>query len=174
MNLENNIGAAPSSGLRWTWSNIGGIAFFLMVVSLTVFRVQSFLHIPGQPNAADQAGFARFHDEIYFPVRALITGENPLDAQSLADFHPDTEFNSDTKLPNTLPSTLLLYSAFGFLQLKYAEAAFAGLSILLTVILSALLLRKCALEKAGVGGSTGWGRINVALPARDRGLFYVS
>ena len=168
MNLENNIGAAPSSGSRWTWSNIGGIAFFLIVVSLTVFRVQSFLHIPGQANASDQIGFARFHNEIYFPTRALITGENPLDEQSLAAFHPDTEFNSVGKLPNILPSTLLLYSTIGFLQLKYAAAAFAGLSILLTVILSALLLRKSTLEKPGLAAVLlGGGLMLLCLPGTE-------
>ena len=168
MNLENNIAAAPSSGSRWTWANIGGIAFFLIVVSLTVFRVQSFLHIPGQPNATDQIGFARFHNEIYFPTRALITGENPLDAQSLAAFHPDTEFSSAGKLPPMLPSTLLLYSAVGFLQLKYAAAAFAGLSVFLTTILSALLLRKSTLEKPGLAAVLlGGGLMLLCLPGTE-------
>ncbi len=142
---------------KFSWTNFLALVFFLIVVCLVVFRVYFFRHIPGESNARANIGLLRFHNEVYYPVRAFITGENPFDAEQLAAFHPDTQYETaapqSTRLPTMLPSTLLIYCLFGFFQLPYAEAIFIGLSVLLTVVLSALLLKKCTETSPGIGGT---------------------
>lgn len=148
MNLERN-----SPNRKFHWTNFLALVFFLIVVCLVVFRVYLLKHIPGESNPRANIGLLRFHNEVYYPVRAFITGENPFVPEQLAAFHPDTEHLTAAPLPNMLPSTLLIYCVFGFFQLQYAEAIFIGLSILLTVVLSALLLKKCTEKSASIGGA---------------------
>ncbi len=138
---------------KFHWTNFLALVFFLVVVSLVVFRAYLFRHVPGQNNPRTNVGLLRFHNEVYYPVRAFITGENPFNTQQFASFHPDTEFGTAAPLPNMLPSTLLVYCAFGFLQLQYAEALFLGVSIVLAVVLSMLLLKKCTQHSARLGGT---------------------
>ena len=148
MNLERT-----SPNRKFHWTNFLALVFFLIVVSLVVFRVYFFRHVPGQSNPRTSVGLLRFHNEVYYPVRAFITGENPFVAEQLAAFHPDTEFGTAAPLPTILPSTLLIYCGFGFLQLRYAEAVFIALSVLLSIVLSALLLKKCTEKSASIGGA---------------------
>jgi len=101
MNLEHN----PNR--KFSWTNFLAMVFFLVVVCLVVFRVYFFKHVPGESNAQANVGLLRFHNEVYYPVRAFITGENPFVPEQLAAFHPDTEFGTAAPLPNTLPSTAL-------------------------------------------------------------------
>ncbi len=147
MNLESN---PPIR--KFSWKNFLALVFFLIVVCLVVFRVYLFKHVPGENNPRANIGLLRFHNEVYYPVRAFITGENPFVPDQLAAFHPDTEHGTAAPLPVTLPSTLLIYCLFGFFQLRYAEAIFMGLSVLLTVVLSALLLKKCTEESPSMEG----------------------
>lgn len=148
MNLERN---PPNR--KFSWTNFLALVFFLIVVCLVVSRVYLFKHVPGETNPRENIGLLRFHNEVYYPVRAFITGDNPFIAEQLAAFHPDTEHGTASPLPAMLPSTLLIYCLFGFFQLRYAEAIFIGLSVLLTVVLSALLLKKCTEKSASIGGT---------------------
>ena len=148
MNLERHT---PTR--KFSWTNFLALVFFLIVVCLVVFRIYLLKHIPGESNPRANIGLLRFHNEVYYPVRAFITGENPFVPEQLAAFHPDTEHGTAAPLPAMLPSTLLIYCAFGFFQLRYAEAIFIGLSVLLTVVLSALLIKKCNETSAGIGGA---------------------
>ena len=148
MNFESNQSQKPN----FHWVNSLALIFFLIVVSLVVSRIYFFRHIPGQSNEATKIGLLRFHNEVYYPVRAFITGENPLDSSEFAAFHPDTEYGTATTLKNVLPSTLLQYCVVGFFQLRYAEAIFIGLSIAITCALSYLLLRQCTNQSPGLTG----------------------
>ncbi len=152
--LVGHMNPEPNPPIRkFSWTNFLSMVFFLIVVCLVVFRVYFFRHIPGESNPRANIGLLRFHNEVYYPVRAFITGENPFDAQQLAAFHPDTEYATAAPLPTMLPSTLLIYCLFGFFQLPYAEAIFIALSVLLTVVLSTLLLKKCTETSSGIGGA---------------------
>ena len=138
---------------KFSWTNFLALVFFLIVVCLVVFRVYLLKHVPGESNPRANIGLLRFHNEVYYPVRAFITGDNPFVPEQLAAFHPDTEHGTAAPLPAMLPSTLLIYCLFGFFQLRFAEAIFIGLSVLLTVVLSALLLKKCTEQSPGIGGA---------------------
>ena len=145
MNLQRKL-----SPRKFSWTNFLAFVFFLIVVCLVVFRVYLLKHVPGEINARSNIGLLRFHNEVYYPVRAFITGDNPFVPEQLAAFHPSTSHGTAAPLPAMLPSTLLIYCAFGFFQLPYAEAIFIGLSVMLTVVLSALLLKKCTEQSPGI------------------------
>ena len=75
-------------------------------------------------------GFKTFQDEIYFPVRALITGANPYSA-TYQDFHPDG-FSPVT----TSPTVLALGSPFGFLSVRESQWIYLAFCFLMAILVT--------------------------------------
>lgn len=130
----------PRSPFRW--SNVLGIALFTTVCCLAVFATY---YLKNSPDAtAHQPGifpksFQAFHNQVYYPVRALVTGENPYSADYV-DFHPQSEPGISTAMDPVPPSTLLILSPIAFFQLHAAEIVFISLCGLLTILSAYMLL----------------------------------
>ena len=114
-----------------------GVVFFL----LACFFVGSRAHIQQQQpgKVADQggprAGFKTFQDEIYFPVRAMITGVNPY-TDHYQDFHPD-------QFPATAvsPTTLALATPLGFISVLESQWTYLLLCFLLSIVTAWIIFR---------------------------------
>ena len=114
-----------------------GVVFFL----LACFFVGSRAHIQQQQpgKVADQggprAGFKTFQDEIYFPVRAMITGVNPY-TDHYQDFHPD-QFSATA----VSPTTLALATPLGFISVLESQWTYLLLCFLLSIVTAWIIFR---------------------------------
>ena len=125
-----------------------GFVFFLMTCFFTASRAYLAEQLPGQVapcgpgdrqsgnnalsngNSLATQGFKTFQDEIYFPVRALITGANPY-SSSYQDFHPDG-FSAVT----TSPTVLALGSPLGFLSVRESQWLYLVFCFLLAILVA--------------------------------------
>jgi hypothetical protein len=137
------------------WSNIFGVALFAIVCSLAVYGTYSLKNVPGsnQPlSDSGQTGLRAFHNQVYYPVRALVTGENPYSPAYLRH-HPDSDLGKQIAMDPITPSTLLILSPLAFLQLHAAEIAYILICVLLAIA-SANLLLKSAIDRPPSIGAT--------------------
>ena len=127
---------------HFRWSNVLGVALFAIVCSLFVYGTYHIKNTPGD-NAAigheDNLGLKAFHNQVYLPVRALVTGENPYSAD-YSQFHPDSALGKRVAMNPIPPSTLLVLSPFAFLQLQVAEIAYIVLCVVLSILCAHMLL----------------------------------
>ena len=108
------------------WSNVFGVALFAIVCALAVYATYSSKNVPGsnEPlSKTGQTGLKAFHNQVYFPVRALVTGENPY-SPAYIQFHPDSKLGKQIAMDPVPPSTLLILSPLAFLQLHAAEIVY--------------------------------------------------
>ena len=127
---------------HFRWSNVLGVALFAIVCSLVVYGTYHLKNIPGDNQAVgsdDNIGLQAFHNQIYFPVRALVTGGNPYSADYI-QFHPDSALGKRIAMNPVPPSTLLILSPFAFLQLDAAEIIYIVFCVLLSVLCAYTLL----------------------------------
>lgn len=137
------------------WSNVFGIAMFAIACSLAVFFTYAYRHIPGGENPVAEAnrdGLKAFHNQVYYPVRALVTGENPYSPDYI-DYHPDSALGNRIAMNPVPPSTLLILSPLAFFQLHAAEIVFIVVCLLATVGVAWLLLRAAIDYPASLGGT---------------------
>jgi hypothetical protein len=85
-----------------------------------------------------------FYSGAYYPVRALLTGENPYDRDRFMALYPVADM-----YPPYLPLTLLVHLPFGLLPPVIGAAAFFVTTILLTTVLAHLVLRLAGLRPVG-------------------------
>ena len=119
-----------------------GVALFAIVCSLVVYGTYYVKSTPGDNQSVGSdsyTGLRAFHDQVYFPVRALVTGGNPYSADYI-QFHPDSALGKQIAMDPVPPSTLLFLSPFAFLQLQIAEIAYIVFCVLLSVLCSYTLL----------------------------------
>jgi hypothetical protein len=88
-----------------------------------------------------------FYSTVYYPVRALLTGENPHDRDRFMALYPVADMYGPY-----LPLNLVIHLPFGLLPPALGAATFFVVTILLTVALAALVLRLVGL-RAGAGGA---------------------
>lgn len=114
-----------SRGSRATWVAAAALA---VVVAIVVFRLVTNLVEPGVVRGSG----GDFRDATYLPARALLDGINPYD--------PVAYLSSSTEVgdyfPVYGPHHLLLHLPLAALSLDTALAAYAGLTIILTVVLA--------------------------------------
>lgn len=136
------------------WSNVLGVALFAIVCALAVFGTYWQKNVPGSNQPLSQfspTGLKAFHNQIYFPVRALVTGENPYSPEYI-EFHPDSALGKQVAMDPAAPSTLLILSPFAFLQLHAAEIAYILLCVLLSIFCANLLLISAGDRPPSIGG----------------------
>jgi len=137
------------------WSNVIGVALFAIVCTLAVYGTYSLKNVPGSNEPLSnsrQTGLKAFHNQVYFPVRALVTGENPY-SPAYIEFHPDSKLGKRIALDPVPPSTLLILSPLAFLQLHAAEIVYILCCVLLSIFCANLLLRSATDRAPSIGGT---------------------
>ncbi len=127
-------------------------SFFCLSCAVVSYRAHQYQQMPGSSSTHEQAihlgnasdpigspqafsGFKTFQDEIYFPVRSMITGGIPY-SPKYQDFHPD-----HFRAVSTSPTVLALASPFGFLSLREAQWLYLCFCFFLAVLTARLLFR---------------------------------
>lgn len=85
-------------------------------------------------------GLVDFRDAVFYPVRALLDGNNPYDAPVYTKMYPVS-----CVFPMYSPLALILYLPFGWLSFQTGAVSFLLLNIALSPILAGLVLRMCGL-----------------------------
>ena len=120
--------------------NVIGPILFLIAIGAVSTRAYVKHSVPGEIIDArfdSSQGFRDFHNAIYFPVRAMLTGVNPY-SEEYKDFHPD-----GLGFPSFAPSSLLLHSPLGFFTLPVAEVIYLVFNFALLILISWLALKRC-------------------------------
>lgn len=127
---------------------------FAIVCALAVYGTYSQKNVPGnnKPLAkSNLPGLKAFHNQTYFPVRALVTGENPYSPEYI-QFHPDSALGKQIAMDPVPPSTLLILSPLAFLQLHVAEIVYILICVLLSISCANLLLGAAKDSPPSIGG----------------------
>ncbi len=130
--------------------NLIGFLLLASVIGVVCTRAYSRHSVPGEivdPRFDSNQGFRDFHNAVYYPVRAFLTGINPYSAE-YQSFHPDGR-----GFPLFAPTTLLIHAPFGFLQLKYSEIAFAASNFALVIWICVLIFRYSRVSNSFCFGS---------------------
>lgn len=112
--------------------------FFLTACTLVSVRAYRTQSTPGQvvdPSFDKNSAFRDFHNAVYYPVRAFLTGENPY-SPSYRDYHPD-----GLGFPMFYPSTLVIHAPFGFLQVQVSQWVFFGCNLLLMLLVVRMTIK---------------------------------
>ena len=130
----------PSETRPFNWINVFGPLVFVAAIATVVVRADYKRSIPGEivdPRYGSNQGYRDFHNAIYFPVRALITGVNPYSKDYKDKYHPD-----ELGFPPFAPSSLLLHSPLGFLTVNAAEIVYLIINIFLLIFICWFSVRK--------------------------------
>ncbi len=125
--------------------------FFLTAVAAVGAVTVKKLDVAGEPFGWGW-GLRDFRDAIYYPVRALLDGNNPYDPAAEMRTYP-----VGNTFPLYLPLTLVLHLPFGFLPYRAAQLAYFLATAALMPLLAYLTLRLCgvAASVASVLGLAG-------------------
>lgn len=115
-------------------------ALFVLALGLAVARVGFLTEAVGVRLSANWV-MMDFYSGAYYPVRALLTGQNPYDRSRFMALYPVADM-----FPAYLPLTLLLHLPFGLLPPIIGAAGFFVTTILLTIVLAHLVLRLAGLR----------------------------
>ena len=121
--------------------SLGSLALFLGTLAVLSYRLLANLNIPGQPDETN-LWLGDFRDAIYYPVVALLDGNNPYDVTVYRRTYPVQE-----QFPLYSPHSLVLHLPFGLLPYEVAEVMYFLLTIALTAALAALTLHLCAVTR---------------------------
>ena len=130
----------PSETRPFNWINVFGPLLFVAAIATVVVRADYKRSLPGKvvdSRYGSNQGYRDFHNAIYFPVRALITGVNPYSADYEDKYHPD-----GLGFPPFAPSSLLLHSPLGFLTVNVAEVVYLIVNICLLIFICWFSVRK--------------------------------
>jgi len=129
-----------SEARPFNWINVFGPLLFVAAIATVIVRADYKRSVPGEivdaRNGANQ-GYRDFHNAVYFPVRALITGVNPYSTDYREKYHPD-----GLGFPPFAPSSLLLHSPLGFLTVNAAEITYLIVNICLLIFICWFSVRK--------------------------------
>ena len=129
----------PSRTYPFSWISVFGPLLFVAAIATVIFRADYNHSQPGEivePRFDSQQGYRDFHNAIYFPVRALITGINPYSV-AYKDYHPD-----GLGFPPFAPSSVLLHAPLGFLTVSAAEIVYLIVNICLLIFIAWFSVRK--------------------------------
>ena len=121
------------------WISVFGPLLFVAAIATIVVRADLKHSEPGEivdSRYDSNQGYRDFHNAIYFPVRALITGVNPYSAE-YQNYHPD-----GLGFPPFAPSSVLLHAPLGFLTVGAAEVAYLIINICLLIFICWFSVRK--------------------------------
>jgi hypothetical protein len=125
------------------WVTAVAVLMFLAAVYAVGNRTRNRFVVPGDPGAAAW-GMLDFRDAVYYPVVALLDGNNPYDPTAYRSTYPVGDV-----FALYTPMTLLVHLPFGLLPFVPSAVAYFFVSVALMVWLAHLALRMC-----GFGSST--------------------
>ena len=130
--------AVPAA--RWLASHailraVGGAVLFGVVALLLGQHVRHMLAVPGVADD-NYCGLVDFRDQAYYPVRALLDGNNPYDAEHFMRTYPAVKVFAPYS-----PVLLVLFLPFGLLPLEQAQLAYFLFNLGLVLVLARLALR---------------------------------
>jgi len=108
---------------------------FVLASGLVGVRTVRNMNVPGHPTLPLYA-MNDFRDASYYPVAALLEGNNPYDVPHYTNTYPVL-----SNFPLYAPITLLVHLPFGLVSQQHAQAAHLVLDVLLTLALAMLALR---------------------------------
>jgi hypothetical protein len=123
----------------WRPVMLTGLAF-AAVATIVLVRLATYMVEPGESIGAG----GDFRDAIYYPVRALLDGVNPYDPTAFLAYSPA----SGQWFPLYSPLHLTLHLPLAILSFEAALWLYAGLTLILTVVLAGTAVRL-----AGFGSS---------------------
>lgn len=129
-----------SAAHPFSWISVFGPLLFVAAIAVVVVRADYKRSQPGEivDSRFDSAqGYRDFHNAIYFPVRALISGVNPYSKEYVDSYHPD-----QLGFPPFAPSSVLLHVPLGFLTVGAAEIAYLIINISLLIFICWFSVRK--------------------------------
>lgn len=132
-----NIQSENSNQFRWAY--ILGPLLFLFAIGAVTWRAEVNHSLPGEivDSRYDSAqGYRDFHNAIYLPGRAFVSGVNPYSKEFL-DYHPD-----GLGFPLFAPSSLLVHAPLAFLNLRVAELVYLGINICLLIYICWFCVRQ--------------------------------
>ena len=124
----------------FSWISVFGPLLFVAAIAAVVTRADYNRSQPGEIVSSrydTQQGYRDFHNAIYFPVRALITGVNPYSKAYELSYHPDS-----LGFPPFAPANVLLHAPLGFLTVNAAEIAYLVFNICLLIFICWFCVRK--------------------------------
>jgi len=123
--------AAPENRPQMRWA----VLAFAVAIVVALLRVGVLTELAGVRLGARWA-MLDFHSGVYYPVRALLTGENPYDRARFLSLYPVSD-----GFPPYPPFTLLLHLPFGLLPPATADVAYAIFTVVLMLVLAWVALR---------------------------------
>jgi hypothetical protein len=120
------------------WRAALSIIAFLLAVAVPAIRVFRHMNIPGTRVDPVHWALADFRDNVYYPVRAFLSGGNPYDRETHVATYPVR-----VRFPPYTPLFLLVHSPFGFLPHVASQLVYFVLTIALTLLLAHFTLRIC-------------------------------
>ncbi len=120
----------PRRPLRLRW----GVAVFAFALAVAALRVGVFTELGGVRLGARWA-MVDFNSGAYYPVRAVLAGENPYDRARFRSLYPVSD-----GFPPYPPLTLLIHLPFGLLPHATAVAAYAVFTVCLMLLFSRVAL----------------------------------
>lgn len=144
-----NYNANTRRQSQFSWSALIGTLLLTIALGATIYRAVTLRSVPGEivdSRFDKNQGFSDFHNAVYYPVRALVTGTNPYSSEYVK-FHPD-----DLGYPLFGPTALLIHLPLGFLQVEIADVAYFILNVFLLLTVAALTFRYS-------GRKCSWGAI---------------
>lgn len=113
------------------------VAAFVFVSALVSYRIFNDAVVPGQPQL-EHFGLADFRDAVYYPVVALVDGNNPYSVPPYMRTYP-----VGLPFPLYSPITLLLHLPFGLVDFRIGAVIFHVMNVALTPVLAWLTLLLC-------------------------------
>jgi len=108
---------------------------FAFATAAITYRTSTRIYTPSEPEH-ESWGLIDFRDAVYYPVVAMLDGENPYDPALYRETYPVGQV-----FPLYSPATLLIHLPFGLLSPELAPWAYYAFSVVLTVLLAYLALR---------------------------------
>ena len=127
------------SSNKFNWMTVFGPVLFLAAVGAVIWRADSKHSEPGaivDSRFDDSQGYRDFHNAIYFPGRAFVSGVNPY-SKEYSEYHPDK-----LGFPLFAPSSLLIHSPLAFLNLQTAEIVYLIINFCLLIFICWFSVRK--------------------------------
>ena len=136
----NHLAAPASAARRSVWNTAAArtmlcVAVFAVVAFALGWHVRHILAVPGVADDS-HAGLIDFRDQAYYPVRALLDGNNPYDAARFMSEYPAVKVFAPYS-----PVLLVLFLPFGLLPLGAAQAAYYAVTVVLVLVLARMALR---------------------------------
>lgn len=140
--LPGRVREAVRSRNSRLWVTTIAILLFAAAVYVVGSRTRQRFVIPGEPEAAAW-GMLDFRDAIYYPVRALLEGNNPYDSSAYFSTYPvGNPFVLYT------PMTLVVHLPFGLLPFVPSAVVYFFMTIALMLVLAHVTLRMCSIESS--------------------------